>query len=198
MKKIALSLIALAALSNQASATNTGPNWNYLKLDVAKVYPEIDTTTETRAYTLNVATELTDKTFLSGYYNSLTSDSGRNSEEINTTFINIGLGYKYPLSYSTTAYTVVAYKSAQSESYTDSELETTSQYGYSLEGGIKSKVSDNLELALGIEETSIEGTRLSEFKAELNYMISNNVSLGVGYRKFDNNESRVAVFKMNF
>ncbi|XQF92615.1 outer membrane beta-barrel protein [Pseudoalteromonas espejiana] len=176
--KIAILLFTAAVASPAALAES--PNFNYVS--AGYLDGDIDGD-DADGWTFDGSTLLGENFFLSGQYQTVgNSDDG---VDVDFNWLSAGLGYRTAISASTDFYGLVTYENVEVEaSYRGSSI-SDDENGYGLSVGVRSMVSDNIELDGRLGYIDIADESETSFTVGARYYFNNNFSLGANYTTLD-------------
>ena len=174
MKKLMMSLAVASALSFSSNALAESPNWNYLQLGYgALAIDDLDEVTPSGA-SLTGSFLVSENMFVYGDFSSYSDDLfGR---DVDVEQRALGLGYRFDMSENTDLFAGVSYEYAEIGVSSSSEDES----GYGLTVGVRSHVTDSVELAAFVNHVDLDGSEtFVGFDAQ--YYINEKFAVGANY-----------------
>lgn len=188
MKKF-FSTIALTALSFSpiTFAEQTSPSWNNISASYTKAnIDEIDEISP-KGFSLTGSYLLNDNVFILADLMSVSDDlneSGTNVDlEFNTQ--TLGLGYKYALNNSSDLFASLSYENIELKAKSSYGSESEDESGYGLSVGIRSMVTNQVELMGSLKHIKIDGESETFFNVGAYYAFNKNISIGASFNKND-------------
>lgn len=191
MKKWSFLLIALFTSTAFADALN----YNYVQLGYAKTDIDIDGTSESFSgdgWLISGSAAINENFHVFGGYNKTGFDFG-----IDETDYGLGLGYSKAISDKTDFVATASFLKAKLDSG-DFQMGSVSDNGYGVSVGVRSMVSDKVELAGAIEYVDIADSGDTGLTAGALYNITDTVALGVQGAWSDGASSYGLGFRMYF
>jgi hypothetical protein len=175
------SVLADSHISGETS-TVASPNWNYIQGS----YASADVIGfEPSGFAVNGSHLIGDNFFLMGDYNLLSEDVSGFDLDVDYAQLSLGLGYRYAVNSSSDVYVAVSYEDVTFElSGNDSKLKS-SENGYGVQVGVRSMVTDNIELSGSLGMVSIDSESDTAYDLGANYFFNESFSAGVGYSSWD-------------
>ncbi|MEP7702371.1 porin family protein [Paraglaciecola sp. 25GB23A] len=182
MKKLVLvSALLLAFGPVQASES---PRWDSVSISYQSVDVDGDKLT---GFGLSGSKLLAENFFVVGSYGSASDDIdvfGANVElDFNT--LSLGLGYRYAFSKSSDFFGVISYEDVEVEATYEGNSESNGDNGYGLTVGVRSMLSEKIELSGSIQYVDIADETETAFGVAALYNFTEQFSAGVGYSKAD-------------
>lgn len=176
MKKILLGLgLLFCAGAIQAEG---GPNWNFLGLSYQSAEVEDETLT---GLGISGSASLGEHFFLVGGFSTIGTDvQGVDLDQKST---SLGLGYRYGASATTDIFAVVSYDRAEFKLSSQAASTRIDGNGYGIELGVRSLVTNKLELLASIVQTTFEDESETAFSVSALYHINEHFAVGPGYGK---------------
>lgn len=180
MKTNKIAILLFTAVVASPAALAESPNFNYVS--AGYLDGDIDGD-DADGWTFDGSTLLGENFFLSGQYQTVgNSDDG---VDVDFNWLSAGLGYRTAISASTDFYGLVTYENVEVEaSYRGSSI-SDDENGYGLSVGIRSMVSDNIELDGRLGYIDIADESETSFTVGARYYFNNNFSLGANYTTLD-------------
>ena len=182
-KNILLStLLSAGLLTTGAVVADTAPNWNLVQASYQSMDIDEASALDFTGFSFSGSKLLNDNVFVVANY-SMLSDSYKGTDIDYDTF-TVGAGYRYALNTTTDAFAILSYKNAKFKASGNGESGDFSDNGYSLEAGIRSMVTDQVELTGAISYVSIVsivGESETAATATAFYHINTQFAVGVGY-----------------
>ncbi len=171
MKKfLFLPLFACAALSTSVLAES--PDWNYLQASYAEMNVDNAPEVNFNGYAVGGSGLIGDTFFIIGKYSAV-NDSGYD-QKYNQ--LNIGLGARYGLNETTDFYGIFALENTNF----DLGLDNGTEDGYSAKIGIRSMITDDLDVNAAIGTVNSTGSE-TLFEVDAFYSITEEFSVGFEY-----------------
>ena len=123
---------------------------------------------------------------VASYGNAADEDSGF---EIDFNTLSLGLGYRYALSQSTDLFTAISYEDIEVEFSYRNSSESISENGYGAQIGVRSMVSEKIELSASIDYIKFADDTATGFSTSALYNFSDQFSAGVGYSKIEDEDT---------
>lgn len=184
--------ILLLCLLVSTHAYSNSPNWNYVvgSYETAKLDSDFDL----NGYSIEGSMKVTNNIFINGKYMNIDGDNkkisfieGDQSVDVyvidnELTMGKVGVGYLLPLSDSTDFYTSMFYEYIDIESKISGVQfkNENSDYNFGASIGIKSQVTDNLELNGSIGHMTFINDSTVFVDVSTYYLINDMLSIGVG------------------
>ncbi|MDC9513877.1 outer membrane beta-barrel protein [Pseudoalteromonas sp. CST5] len=180
MKKNKIAILLVTAVITSPAAFAESPNFNY----VAAGYLDGDIDgDDADGWTFDGSTLLGENFFLSGQYQTLgNSDDG---VDVDLNWLSAGIGYRTAIGANTDFYGLATYENVELEASYRGSNASNDENGYSLSVGVRSMVSDNIELDGRVGNVDIADESETSFSVGARYYINNNVSLGANYTSLD-------------
>lgn len=198
--KVSSIIIAVGAssllLAGTAGAQESALSYNYVEGNITKgEISDFDYTT----YGAELSIELGDTLFVKGTIAEGESDDevfgGVFSDNVDITAYTVGLGAHLPITERTDFVTGVSYiKNEVGFRGFDQDAD-----GYGVDAGIRSMVSDSVELAAAVNY--VDGDEFDGefgFSADARFYLSERLSLSVGYTELDETDGVTAGLRFNF
>ncbi|QBG37516.1 hypothetical protein [Litorilituus sediminis] len=126
--------------------------------------------------------------FVTGQYSTVSDSVGLPGDkyDLDINRFSIGLGYRYTLFSKTDMFAVLSY---QDKEVKGSGLITGADENYNGQAlmlGIRSLVTDNIELSSSINYSTLPYTSKGGFNVSAKYYFTHNFAIGAGYEQLDN------------
>jgi opacity protein-like surface antigen len=125
--------------------------------------------------------------FIAGSYSSLSDDVDLYGSKLELDFntLSVGLGYRHAISNKTDLFGIVSYEDMEVKASFQGESDSESENGYSLQAGIRSLVTENIELSGSLSYVDITDGSETAIDVSAIYHFTNQFSAGIGYGKSD-------------
>jgi hypothetical protein len=183
MKKVVLASALLLSMSSVQAAESI--RWDSASLS----YQAVDVVGDKLDGFGFTGTNLLDENFfVAGSYSSVSYNispygSYSSEVEIDINAFSLGLGYRYAFSSSTDLFGVFSYQGIDVEPSFQGILQD--ENGYGLQTGVRSLVSENIELGASISYVDIDDESETGFDISVMYHFAKQFSAAVGYGKSD-------------
>lgn len=186
MKK---TLIAIALIGTSTSVLAESPNWD--KIQASYIETDIETPIDNDitmdGYAVSGSLSLNESIFILANFDSVGDESDFGDVDLDST--NAGLGFNHGLTESTDIFATVTYEKLQlTGSVDDLGSESFDESGYGAGVGIRSMVTDFLELSVKADYLDIDDENAMRYDASAFFHLTENLSLGVGYKLYDLDE----------
>lgn len=186
MKK---TLIAIALIGTSTSVLAESPNWD--KIQASYIETDIETPIDNDitmdGYAVSGSLSLNESMFILANFDSVGDESDFGDVDLDST--NAGLGFNHGLTESTDIFATVTYEKLQlTGSVDDLGSESFDESGYGAGVGIRSMVTDFLELSVKADYLDIDDENAMRYDASAFFHLTENLSLGVGYKLYDLDE----------
>jgi len=186
MKKAVMAL-ALGCCVGIAQA-DQGPKWDGLSVS----YQSADFFDEKlTGFGISGTKLINEDLFLAGSYSSITGDTtvstfsgmgiSRQSVDLKLDQLSLGFGFRVPINPQTDFYSIVSYETATAEVAESRQSDRASVSGYGLRGGVRSMVSERIELSAGLAHISDGDESDNYFNLGANVFFTDHFALGLGY-----------------
>lgn len=184
MKKILqLSLLAATALS-ASHVFAASPTWDLVELDYV-VLDLDDTNLEPTGFGLSAVKLVSDNVFLTGSYvvtdDSLSINSVPADIDLDISLdydtLDLGVGYKHSITENTDWYANVSYVRVEAKT----RFSSAEENGYGVATGIRSMMTDNVELAAELSYADIDVDDETSFGIQGTYYVTENVGINLGF-----------------
>jgi len=172
-------LLATSLLTANVALAETAPSWDLVQISYASL--EIDEADELdfTGFNLSGSKLINENVFVLASYTAL-SDSYE-GVDLNVDTYAIGVGYRYGLNNTTDIYGSVSFQGAELKASDNGESDSIDDTGYGLAVGIRSMVTDQVELSAAISYVSIDSESDTAFSAAAFYNINDQFSVGAGF-----------------
>jgi hypothetical protein len=180
MKKVVLTSALLLSLGSAQAAES--PKWD----SVSVSYQSVDLDSETfTGFGISASKLLGDNFFVTGAYNKASDDVQvfDASVDLDLSTTTLGLGYRLPLSENTDFFGVLSYEDMDAEASYQGSSENMGENGFGAKIGVRSMVSDKVELGASIQYVDITEDSDTVFAVSALYNFTKNFSAGIGYSK---------------
>lgn len=186
MKK---TLIAIALIGTSTSVLAESPNWD--KIQASYIETDIETPIDNDitmdGYAVSGSLSLNESMFILANFDSVGDESDFGDVDLDST--NAGLGFNHGLTESTDIFATVTYEKLQlTGSVDDLGSESFDESGYGAGVGIRSMVTDFLELSVKADYLDIDDENAMRYDASAFFHLTENLSLGVGYKLYELDE----------
>ncbi|MCQ8891150.1 porin family protein [Pseudoalteromonas carrageenovora] len=176
--KIAILLFTAAVASPAVLAES--PNFNYVS--AGYLNGDIDGD-DADGWTLDGSTLLGENFFLSGQYQTVgNSDDGL---DVDLNWLSAGAGYRTAISASTDFYGLLTYENVEAEASYRGNSASEDENGYGLSIGVRSMLSDSIELDGRLGYIDIEDESETSITLGARYYMNKNFSIGANYTTID-------------
>lgn len=180
-KAVLVSALLLSFGSAQAAES---PRWDR----VSASYQSVDVGSETlTGFGVSGSKLIGDDFFVTASYAKASDDvdvMGTNLDlDFNT--LSAGLGYRYAIAKNSDVFGVVSYEDIEFKMSAQGVSDKTSDNGYGLTAGIRSMVSDKIELIGAVQYVDIADDSETAFSVSGLYNFTEQFSAGLGYTKSD-------------
>jgi hypothetical protein len=182
MKKVVL--VSALLLSLGTAQAEESPRWDSASISYQSVDIDGDKLT---GFTISGSKLLGEDFFVVGSYGNASDDIEiyNSSVEVNFNTLSVGLGYRYSISKTTDFFGVVSYEDMEVEASYPGNSESESENGYGLKVGVRSMLSEKVELAGSLQYVDIADETETAFGVSALYNFTDQFSAGVGYSKAD-------------
>ncbi|MGM7447087.1 outer membrane protein with beta-barrel domain [Idiomarina loihiensis] len=186
MKK---TLIAIALIGTSTSAFADSPNWD--KIQASYIETDIETPIDDDitmdGYAVAGSLSLTDSIFVLANFDSVGDESDFGDVDLDS--LNAGIGFNHGITESTDVFATVTYEKLELVgSVDDLGSESFDESGYGAGVGIRSMITDFFELSVKADYLDIDDENGIRYDASAFFHLTNNLSLGVGYKLYDLDE----------
>jgi opacity protein-like surface antigen len=180
---------AVLGYTISAGALAASPEWNVIEVGFSKI--DIDGVDDNQhGFSIGGSFRFNDNYFIRGNY--AIADDSIDGIDIDTDWAEFGVGYIYTVSGNSDLYGLVSVEHVNVDLSlgNDYDYSVDSGYGLGVHAGIKSRVTDDIELFGEIGFIDINDSNFSELSARLgaNYYLTEHFSIGADYRQFDDVE----------
>ena len=99
--------------------------------------------------------------------------------------LSAGFGYRYSLTQNADIFGIVSYESMEAEVSYEDESESETENGYGLQIGVRTLITEQIELGASIHYIDIADTTETAFSASALFNFTDQFSAGVGYNTVD-------------
>ena len=178
MKQVVLASALLLSLGTAQAAES--PRWNSASISYQSVDIDGDKLT---GFAVSGSKLLGEDFFVVGSYGNASDDIEGIEFDFNT--LSVGLGYRYAISQNTDFFGVVSYEDVEVEVSYQGNSESVSDNGYGLRVGIRSMLSEKVELSGSLQYVDIADETETAFGISALYNFTEQFSAGVSYSKVD-------------
>ena len=178
MKQVVLASALLLSLGTAQAAES--PRWNSASISYQSVDIDGDKLT---GFAVSGSKLLGEDFFVVGSYGNASDDIEGIEFDFNT--LSVGLGYRYAISQNTDFFGVVSYEDVEVEVSYQGNSESVSDNGYGLRVGIRSMLSEKVELSGSLQYVDIADETETAFGISALYNFTKQFSAGVSYSKVD-------------
>lgn len=176
---ITSALLATSLLTANVTLAETAPNWNLVQVSYASLEIDEADKLDFTGFNLSGSKLINKNVFVLASYTGL-SDSYEDVDlDVNT--YAIGVGYRYGLNNTTDIYGGVSFQGAEFKASGHGKSDSIDDTGYGLAVGIRSMVTDQVELSAAIDYVSIDSESDTAFSAAAFYNINDQFSVGAGF-----------------
>ncbi len=182
MKKVVLASALLLSLGTAQAAES--PRWDSASIS----YQSVDIDGDKLTGFAVLGSKLLGKDFfVVGSYGSASDDIEVFSSNVDVDFntLSVGLGYRYSLSKTTDLFGVLSYEDMEVKASSQGNSESESDNGYGLQIGIRSMLSEKVELSGSLQYLDIADETETAIGVSALYNFTEQFSAGVGYSKSD-------------
>lgn len=186
MKK---TLIAIALIGTSTSALADSPNWNKLQASYidTDIETPIDEDISMDGYAVSGSLSLNESIFILANFDSVGDESEFGDVDLDS--LNAGIGFNHGITESTDIFATVTYEKLELVgSVDDIGSESFDESGYGAGLGIRSMITDFFELSVKADYLDIDDENAIRYDASAFFHLTNNLSLGVGYKLYDLDE----------
>jgi opacity protein-like surface antigen len=182
MKKVVLVSALLLSMGSIQAAESV--RWDSASLSYQSVDVEGDKLT---GFGVSGTKLIGEDFFIAGSYSSLSDDVDLFGSKLELDFntLSVGLGYRHAISNKTDLFGIVSYEDMEVKASFQGESDSESENGYSLQAGIRSLVTENIELSGSLSYVDITDGSETSFDVSAIYHFTNQFSAGIGYGKSD-------------
>ncbi|TYL48559.1 porin family protein [Marinomonas sp. IMCC 4694] len=186
MKKLVLASALLLSMGTIQAAESV--RWDSASLSYQSVDLDGDKLT---GFGISGTKLVSDNVFIAGSYASVSDDIDVFGSKVDVDFntLSIGLGYRHAISSTTDFFGIVSYQDMEIEASFQGNSEGESENGYGLQAGIRSLVTENIELSGSLSYVDIADESETGFNVSAMYHFTEQFSAGVGYGKSDDVDS---------
>jgi opacity protein-like surface antigen len=186
MKKVFLlsTMLLLPAMSHASEAVR----WDSLSFGYETVDSNGD---ELTGFNVSGSKLLSESVFVAGSYSRAENDMSVQGYDFDIEYnvLSLGLGYRYAISQTSDVFASVAYEELELNINSSIYDEGDSDDGFSLNTGIRSALSDRLEVGATLQYIKIGDENETGLKLSALYKLTEELSVGVGYKKVDEQET---------
>ena len=184
MKKVVLVSALLLSIGSIQAAESV--RWDSASLS----YQSVDIEGKLTGFGVSGTKLIGEDFFIAGSYSSVSDDADFFGSKVELDFntLSVGLGYRHAISNKTDLFGIVSYQDMESKfSWQGEQGESfsESENGYGLEAGIRSLVTENIELSGSLTYVDIIDGSETGLNVSAMYHFTNQFSAGVGYGKSD-------------
>ncbi|MBP59054.1 MULTISPECIES: outer membrane protein [Idiomarina] len=186
MKK---TLIAIALIGTSTSALADSPNWNKLQASYidTDIETPIDEDISMDGYAVSGSLSLNESIFILANFDSVGDESEFGDVDLDS--LNAGIGFNHGITKSTDIFATVTYEKLELVgSVDDIGSESFDESGYGAGLGVRSMLTDFLELSVKADYLDIDDENAIRYDASAFFHLTENLSLGVGYKLYDLDE----------
>lgn len=186
MKKVVLASILLLSIGSIQAAESV--RWDSASLS----YQSIDIDGETlTGFGASGSKLINEDIFIAGSYSTVSDDVNISSSKVELDFnsLSVGIGYRHGISQQTDLYAMISYENMEIEASFQGQSGDESDNGYGLHAGIRSLVSDNIELSGSLSYIDVADESDTGVNVSAMYHFTEQFSAGVGYSKSDDVDS---------
>lgn len=188
-------LLALTATPFASSAK--APNWNFIQGSyITAESDDSDLEFEPDGFGIAGSFLLNENIYFNAGYSSLSDEIYNVDVDFNQG--TLGLGYRHPLTENTDMYGGVSYEYVEAEVESDFGSDSADDSGYGLRLGVRSMVTDAIELTGQVAYIKIDDESETAIGVAAFYHFNNNVSIGGGYSAQEDLDSLSASVRFSF
>lgn len=186
MKKVVLTSILLLSVSSIQAAESV--RWDSASLSYQSVDLDGDKLT---GFGVSGTKLIGENIFIAGSYSSVSDDVEVFDSKLDFDFntLSVGFGYRHEISGNTDFFGIVSYEDREVEVSFQGDSDDVSDNGYGLQAGIRSLVSEKIELSGSLSYIDIADESDTIFNVSAMYHFTNQFSVGAGYSKSDDADS---------
>lgn len=193
MKMNKVSLLLLTTLVASPIAFAKTPNFNF----VSGGYLDGDIDGEgADGWTIDGSTLVSENVFLSGQYQTV-GDS-ENGLDVDINWLSAGVGYRTAISASTDFYGLVTYENLEAEASYRGNSASEDENGYGLSVGVRSMVSDSIELDGRLGYIDIADESETSISVGARFHMNESFSFGANYTSLDDLDLISATVRYSF
>lgn len=201
MKKLLIisGVTAIAAFSANTFAAS--PAWNFVEGAYVKADIEgEDFESEPDGFGATASFLLNENIFVMGKYSRLSDDIRvlNGDVDMNYNQASLGLGYRHPISATTDIFGAVSYEYIELEADGFGQSDSTDEDGYGLAGGIRSMLTNNVELNGTLAYVDIDDESETSLGLSAYYYFNTNFAAGLGYTFGDEADTYQASLRYAF
>ena len=186
MKK---TLIAIALIGTSTSAFADSPNWDKIQASYIETDIEtpIDEDISMDGYAVSGSLSLNESFFILANFDSVGDES--NFGDVDLDSLNAGLGFNHGITDSTDVFATLTYEKLELVGSIDAiGSESFDESGYGAGVGIRSMITDFIELSVKADYLDIDDENAIRYDASAFFHLTNNLSLGLGYKRYNLDE----------
>ena len=183
MKLTTLACCAITAFTPIAFA-NTAPAWDYVSVGIERADLDGDDLT---GFVIEGSKALTDNIFVMGEYSSVSDEFMGVDVDLNWT--RLGAGFYSGISSSTDAYIQLSYENLEVVGSDGGVSVSTDQDGFGATVGIRSQISENLELYGSVGYFEFDDEYDTGVELGFQYATSETLSIGAEYMTMEDYDS---------
>lgn len=186
MKKLVLASVLLLSMGSIQAAESV--RWDSASLS----YQSMDLGDEgLNGFGISATKLVGEDFFITGGYSSLSDDVDVFGAKVDLDFntLSVGLGYRYAISNKTDLFAIASYQNLEIEASYRGNSEGESEGGYGLQAGIRSLVTESIELSAALNYLNIGDGSDTGFNVSAMYHFTEQFSAGVGYGKLDDTDT---------
>jgi opacity protein-like surface antigen len=182
MKKVVLVSALLLSMGSIQAAESV--RWDSASLSYQSVDVEGDKLT---GFGVSGTKLIGEDFFIAGSYSSVSDDVDIFGSKIDVDFntLSVGLGYRHAISNKIDLFGIFSYQDMEVKASFQGESDSESENGYGLEAGVRSLVTENIELSGSLSYVDIADESETGFDVSAIYHFTNQFSAGVGYGTSD-------------
>jgi hypothetical protein len=187
--KLAISIAATIAASTSAFAddhSQSGPKWDLV--EVGYVEADLDDNgSSPSGFSAAFSKSLGKGFYLTGHYRDVSEDVVifAQSVEVDVSQLSLGAGYRLSVSDSTDVYGQVTYENLEAGASAQGESASEDDNGFGAEIGLRSMVTESLELGAKVGYLDVADDSDTTFGASAYYYVTNSVAVGATYETWD-------------
>ena len=185
MKKVVLTSALLLCISSIQAAESI--RWDSASLS----YQSMDSDgNEFTGFEISGTTLVSENFFVAGSYSSVSADievvDSKVDIDLNT--LSVGIGYRHGISSHTDIFGILSYEYLEIETLFRGQSADDNENAYVLEAGIRSLVTEHIELSGSISYIGIDDESETSFNLSAMYHFTDQFSAGAGYGKPDSDD----------
>jgi hypothetical protein len=182
MKKLVLASALLLSISSAQAAESV--RWDSASIS----YQSVDVTgTKLTGFGVSGTKLLGEDFFITGSYSSVSDELDTYGSKVDLDYsrLSAGVGYRHAIYNNTDVFGIVSYQDWELDTSSRYESQGASDNGYGLQVGIRSLVTENIELSGAVAYLDIGEEAETGINVSAMYHFTSQFSVGAGYEKID-------------